>query len=357
VRWLATLLMVVASASWADIGTVTKHDGSGCQIQRDQQQLNGEQGAVIRSMDAYVTKACTSDISFRDDTRVRVTPNSRLVIDDFVFDSKQSDAGKLALKVSMGTVRYASGQIAKNNPQHVNIKTPTATVTVRGTDFTMTVDETGESLIVLVPSCRDGQRPKTYELEENTCSVGSIRVDTEVGSVLLTRAFEATYVATSVVAPTVPVILNIVESVISNNLILVKPREIQQARNAQKKSDTEHDNEETVSKSNNTDEKNTETIVIDDEIPVTSKTNICNPSTKICIRWDNSEPSIQSRGRGVAYRILENEHYAEVKTQGYTSNTTVTIVHNDNVATEIIGDGSPGGNHVTIRQTTGVLTR
>ncbi len=53
----------------------------------------------------------------------------------------------------MGTIRYTSGQIAKNNPQQVNVKTPTASIAVRGTDFTMTVDEAGQSLVVLVPSC------------------------------------------------------------------------------------------------------------------------------------------------------------------------------------------------------------
>lgn len=354
-RWLVALSILVAANSYADIGSVSKHVGTGCHIEREQQRLSGESGTAVRSMDTYITGSCTSDISFRDDTRVRVTPNSRLVIDDFVFDPKQSDAGKLALKVGMGTVRYASGQIAKNNPQQVNIKTPTATIAVRGTDFTMTVDETGESLIVLVPSCRDGQRPKTYELEENTCSVGSIQVDTEVGSVTLTRAFEATYVATAVVNPTPPVILNITESGISNNLILVKPQEIQRARRAQKNSDSEQDNEEIRSTNNRDDEEISTDITIVEETATKSKSNTCNPTSKICVRWDNSEPEIQSRGRGVAYRILENEHYAEIKTQGYTSNTRVTIVHNDSVATELIGDGSPGGNNVTIRQSTGVL--
>ena len=55
----------------------------------------------------------------------------------------------------MGTVRYASGQIAKANPQQVGIQTPTATIAVRGTDFSMTVDEVGQSLVMLVPSCKD----------------------------------------------------------------------------------------------------------------------------------------------------------------------------------------------------------
>ena len=125
---------------------------------------NGGKGESVEMNDAYVTQACQSNITFKDDTKVKVTENSRLLIDEFVFDTKKSDAGKLAFKIGMGTVRYASGQIAKSNPQQVGIQTPTATIAVRGTDFTMTVDESGQSLIMLVPSCKDEKDIKQYEL-------------------------------------------------------------------------------------------------------------------------------------------------------------------------------------------------
>jgi hypothetical protein len=152
---LVALLLLVASSSWAGIGVVSDHKGAGCEVHRNKTKLPGNKGSEIESMDTYVTTSCSSNITFKDDTKVKVTENSRLLIDDFVYDPKNSDAGKLAMRVGMGTVRYASGQIAKNNPQQVNIKTPTATVAVRGTDFTMTVDEAGQSLVVLVPSCKD----------------------------------------------------------------------------------------------------------------------------------------------------------------------------------------------------------
>ncbi len=46
-----------------------------------------------------------------------------------------------------------------------------------------------------------------------------------------------------------------------------------------------------------------------------------------------------------------------MKTQGYISNTFVTIVHNDVSASELIGDGSPGGNVVFIKQNAGLRRR
>jgi hypothetical protein len=162
---LLALLLTVASPSWAGIGTVSENKGTACEVERNKKKMSGVKGAEIESMDTYTTGACVSNITFKDDTKVKVTENSRLLIDDFVFDPNKSDAGKLAIRVGMGTVRYASGQIAKNNPQQVNIKTPTAAVAVRGTDFTMTVDETGQSLVMLIPSCKDEKDVKQFELD------------------------------------------------------------------------------------------------------------------------------------------------------------------------------------------------
>lgn len=345
----------------AGIGTVSENKGTACEIQRNKNKLPGHKGSAIESMDTYVTGNCSSNITFKDDTKLKVTENSRLVIDDFVYDPKQSDAGKLAVKVGMGTVRYASGQIAKNNPQRVAVSTPTATVAVRGTDFTMTVDETGESLIVLVPSCKDESEQKKYELEENRCRVGSITVSTPMGSVVLDKAFEATYVATTSVPPTPPVVINTVEGKIGNNLILVKPSEVSNAIREHRKSQRDKELEELEAEAQRQilmriEKANAETKK-PELLPFTfaSGEKGCNPSTNVCVNWEKADaPDMQTRGKGVAFRSNE-DHYAEVKTTGYGSNTYVAIVHDDQPASTIIGDGSPGGNVVVIKQSTGVL--
>jgi hypothetical protein len=358
---LLSVLLVVASSSWAGIGVVADHKGSGCEVHRNKTKMPGNKGAEIESMDTYVTGNCSGNITFKDDTKVKVTENSRLLIDDFVYDPKKSDAGKLAVKVGMGTVRYASGQIAKNNPQQVNIKTPTASVAVRGTDFTMTVDEAGQSLVILLPSCKDPKDVKTYELEEQRCRVGSIEVVTDVGSVVLNQAFHATYVQSATQAPTPPTILNTVESKISNNLILVKPTEIQRAIAAAGKSQRELELEELEAEAQRQMMKRLaqsapQSAVVSNYTYVDGKRG-CNPSPEICVNWDKvNEPEAKDRGRAVAFRINEM-HYAEVKTEGIVSNTSVTIIHDDKPATEFIGTGETTSNTITIKQNTGVLKR
>ena len=359
---MLALLLTLTSLSWAGIGTVSDNKGTACEVERNKKKMSGIKGAEIESLDTYTTGACVSNITFRDDTKVKITENSRLLIDDFVFDPKASDAGKLALKVGMGTVRYASGQIAKNNPQQVNIKTPTASVAVRGTDFTMTVDETGQSLIMLVPSCKDEKDAKQFELDEQRCKVGSIIVSTGVGSVILDKAFEATYVTSNSMMPTAPVVVSTIESKIGNNMIIVKPSEVQHAiKDAGKsKRDTELEEMEAdaqrqiamrIEKAN----EKADPVLLPDTFSDGKKG--CNPSTTVCVAWEkNDSPDIQSKGKGTAYRS-NTDHYAEVKTTGYDSNTFVAISHNDQYAFTVIGSGDPGGNVVNIVQKTGVLRR
>jgi len=263
----------------------------------------------------------------------------------------------------MGTVRYASGQIAKNNPQQVNIKTPTATVAVRGTDFTMTVDEAGQSLVVLVPSCKDEKDVKQYELEEQRCKVGSIVVSTDSGSVTLDKAFEATYVTSASMMPTAPVIVSTIESKIGNNLILVKPTEVVNAIKEQAKTKRDRELEDIEAEAQRRiamKVKETNEAIENARILAMMEASGrigCNASTSVCVSWEkNDNADIQSKGKGTAYRS-NIDHYAEVKTTGYESNTFVSISHSDQYAYTIIGSGDPGGNVVNIVQKTGVLRR
>ena len=313
----------------------------------------------VEQNDAYVTQGCQANINFIDDTKVKVTENSRLVIDDFVFDPKKSDAGKLVIKAAMGTVRYASGQIAKNNPQMVNVSTPTANIAVRGTDFTMTVDEAGQSLVVLVPSCKDDKDVKQYELQENVCAVGKIEVTTGAGTVTLDKAFESTYVLSAMMAPTPPRVLNIVENKISNNLIIVKPIEIQRAIKDAQKTKAEREKEQIEAEAAmalaqaEKQAQEAETALLA-KMRNAVATATCDHVKSICVRWQNPDAiDVGMRGQGTAYRG-NSDNYAEVKTSGNDSNTYIMITQNDNVATKVIGDSTAILNTVIIKQSVGV---
>ena len=216
------LLFLGISLGHAEIGKVTEQLNTPASIQRSKDTIVGQKGTGVEMNDAIRTQQGKVGITFADDTKVQVNENSKLVIDDFVYDPK-SKSGKLGAKMALGTVRYASGQIAKNSPQNVALSTPTATISVRGTDFTASVDEVGASTIILLPSCPTDRVTRTVKDIESTCKVGEIEVSTLMGSVILNQPFQATKVTTRMLLPTKPVTLQLSEQAIENILISTPP--------------------------------------------------------------------------------------------------------------------------------------
>jgi len=108
-----TLTILPVKSSLATIGEVTQLEGKGVIDRQD-----GENDIVIEkqldifSYDTVKTGNGKVGIEFIDATRVDVTQHSKLLIDEFVYDPN-TKTGKLSLKAKLGTVRYASGQIAK----------------------------------------------------------------------------------------------------------------------------------------------------------------------------------------------------------------------------------------------------
>jgi hypothetical protein len=228
---LSTSLLSISS-SYAAIGTVTEQVNTPPSIQRANSTLTGAKGTKVEMNDAVKTQSGKVGITFEDDTKVQVNENSKLVIDDFVYDPK-SKTGKLGAKIALGTVRYTSGQIAHNSPKNVALNTPTATISVRGTDFTASVDELGQSTIILLPSCPTDRRTRSIKDIESNCKVGEISVETDAGIVILNQAFQATKVASRGMPPSKPVTLNLSENAIEN-LLISTPEELKSNKQDQR---------------------------------------------------------------------------------------------------------------------------
>ena len=211
-----SLLLFIAIQAQANIGSVTDFTGSAA-IERDEgfEVYDVEKDLGVEMMDVVATAMGKVRIEFLDETLVDVTEHSRLIIDDFVYDPASGE-GSLGLKASLGTIRYASGKIAKNSRQNVVITTPSAVIGVNGTDFAMIVNEIGGSMITLLPSCDSS----------GLCVVGEISVTTDMGYVIMTQAFETTYADSAGVRPSKPVILDLDEEMMTNLLIIRKVEEV-----------------------------------------------------------------------------------------------------------------------------------
>jgi hypothetical protein len=221
---IITFLLLSPINSWAGVGKVTEQTGP-TEIVRNKKSISSSLNTGVEMNDAVSTARAKATLTFEDKTTVKLTEHSKIIIDDFVYDPKKG-AGKLGMKMALGTARYASGQIAKNNPQQVAIKTPTASIAVRGTDFSMTVDELGRSLVMLLPSCDD-----------KGCVTGAIEVSNFGGVVLLDVPYQATLVNSAYQPPSEPTVIKIDQANINNMLIISKPPEIKDDTTAGVKKD------------------------------------------------------------------------------------------------------------------------
>lgn len=192
---ILSVLTCLLSSSLAEVGNVTAQTRA-AQITRKGDKILTEVDTPVEMRDLIQTLKGRADIKFVDDTKVSVTEYSKLIIDEFVYNPEKK-TGKLSLKAALGTIRYSSGKIAKNSRKNVKIKSPTASVSVRGTDFTMNVQEDGASSFILLPSTD----------EAGNSYVGSIDVSTLGGTVTLNQAYEATTVTTAIAPPTPPQVI------------------------------------------------------------------------------------------------------------------------------------------------------
>jgi hypothetical protein len=78
----------------------------------------------------------SAKIVLKDSTNLNVGPNSSVTLDKFVFQG-DSDYKQAGFNLAKGTFRFTSGGSDK---RAYDLKTPTATIGVRGTDFTVVVN-------------------------------------------------------------------------------------------------------------------------------------------------------------------------------------------------------------------------
>ena len=200
---------MAAQAPVVNIGDISELTGT-AEVIRDQ-----PYGAAldfdIQQMDDVRTSVGRVAITFLDDSIVKLTEHSKLVITKYVFDPDPTK-GEMAMRFANGTARFISSKLGKIDKKNIRLSTPTADIAIRGTDFTCTVDELGRSLIILLP-------------DANGISSGEILVTTATGTVTLNKPYQATTVEVWESSPSRPVILDLTLDIIDNMLIVSPPDE------------------------------------------------------------------------------------------------------------------------------------
>jgi len=207
--FIKTILVLPLHAN--GIGSVTELNGQHAEIRRTGEQLPVSVNIGVNSYDDVRTANTRLGITFSDDSVVRLTEHSKLILDEVVFDPNPSKS-KIGLQFASGTARFITGKIGAINKENISISTPTAQIGIRGTDFTVTVDELGRSLVILLPDV-DG------------ISSGEITVATGAGTTVLNKPFESTVASMWEKAPSSNVILDLTLDAIDNMLIVSPPKE------------------------------------------------------------------------------------------------------------------------------------
>jgi len=134
------LLLWAAVAAAADVGEVKVAKGDAF-IERGAQRLPARAGMAVQEADKLVTGADgTLGVTFTDNSLLSVGPNSALAIDRYVFDST-THAGQFDSTLSKGTLAAISGKMVKQSPESMRVRTPSAIMGVRGTEFVVQVGE------------------------------------------------------------------------------------------------------------------------------------------------------------------------------------------------------------------------
>lgn len=207
---LASLILAPLPAASKDVGLVDRAVGWR-QIVREEKELEPEKGSDIIAKDDLRTGEGRMQVRFVDDSKLRMTEHTRIVIDNVVFDDDPSKSD-LAMTFAQGTARFITGKIGSIEKENIRLRTPTAAIGIRGTDFTVTVDEFGRTLVILLPDI-------------NGISSGEIIVSTMAGDVVLNKPFESTTTSVVEMPPSNPAVLDLTLDMLDNILIINPPKE------------------------------------------------------------------------------------------------------------------------------------
>ena len=138
--WILVAALAASPALAAEVGLVKVSHGT-VAIERAGARLAATVGTAVQPSDVIVTGADgAAGITFSDNSLVSVGPDSRFAIDRYAFDTT-TYAGEFQGTLSKGRLAAVSGKMVKQSPESMKIRTPSAIMGVRGTEFVVQVDE------------------------------------------------------------------------------------------------------------------------------------------------------------------------------------------------------------------------
>jgi hypothetical protein len=215
-----TSIFLIGSVSAESIGGIIEQNGVASLVRSGGEEItvSGTKIPGIELKDTAVTGNGRMLIEFLDEEELSIIEHTRIYIDEAYYDPDPSKS-KMAIRMVQGTARFTSGRGKRINNSNVQLSTPTAEIAILGTDFTTTIDEIGQSLIILLPD------------EKTGLSSGKIIISNAGGTVTLEEAYQASIISSYDRAPSSPVVLSGIDTnMISNIFIVSEPKEIKEVK-------------------------------------------------------------------------------------------------------------------------------
>lgn len=137
---LGLIALLAAAPAYSEIARIKQSSGAAAVV-RGTQQLRPAPGLQLLAGDRLVTgKDGRMSLTFVDNTRFAVGPNSRISVNEFQYD-RTRQKGTFVTQVDRGSLAVVSGKIAKSNRDAMKVRTPNTLLGVRGTKFIIEVPE------------------------------------------------------------------------------------------------------------------------------------------------------------------------------------------------------------------------
>ena len=137
---IGLIAIMAATPAMAEIARIKQSSGA-ASVQRGAQQLKASPGLQLLAGDKLVTgKDGRMSLTFVDNTRFAVGPNSQVSVSDFQYD-RTRQTGSFVTQVDRGSLAVVSGKVAKSNRDAMKVRTPNTLLGVRGTKFIVEVPD------------------------------------------------------------------------------------------------------------------------------------------------------------------------------------------------------------------------
>ena len=137
--FLFLLIVCLPVSAWSEIARVKKVSGDAW-VERAGQRVEAKPGVTLEQRDVLVTGTGRLSVTFIDNSRFSAGPNSRVSLERFEFDATTHE-GAFETRLERGSLAVVSGQIAKQTPDAMKLRTPTSILGVRGTRFIVEVPQ------------------------------------------------------------------------------------------------------------------------------------------------------------------------------------------------------------------------